>query len=299
MTEDELYQKLQNDLAAEIQRNEEAKKRVPTSFRIGPRTTLRESAEHLAVETFKQLRHNRHYALSSEGRLELAALAVACTSNKKNLTNVLEVLASVEHSLKDVLQEKEDQRLPGLLQLRPAADAGTVPELPIDKATGLRCRNAWLPLPPREGETQPRFDHASQHVIRETSPRLAKWLEDCAKNDGLPSVAMLDELESERIEAEHLRKIPYGEKEWQENLLRPDSGANPTERGQFIRNTTDPWLARLHTQEAKGGSPRLRFDNHTFANLLYKRDPAIREIHRKAGELFATWKQEAKQKAAA
>jgi hypothetical protein len=161
----------------------------------------------LGLAALRRVKHSRWYVIATDpaARFELGALAIACQRSKQNLVYVLEVIA---------------QTIPGWLQDRPPDDAGTVPELSIDKATGLRCRNPFLPLPPRARETTPRFDHASQNVIRELSPRLAKWLEDCAKNDGLPSMAMMDELAAEKLEAEAMRKIQYGDKEWQANALR-------------------------------------------------------------------------------
>lgn len=282
MTEDELYQKLQDSLAAEIQAQEDRKKAVPSPFRIGPFHTLRESAEQLAVRAYQKLEHNRSYALDAEGKLEVASLAVACMRSKKNLTAVLETIASV---------------VPGLVQERPAQDAGTVPPLETDPVTGQKIRNPWLPLPPlKAGETTPHFDFKSQNVIRETAPRLARWLEDCAKNGGQPSAAMLDELQAEKIEAEHMRKVPYDAKSWEVNKLRTDSGSNLTEQNLFAKNISDPWLLQFHRAEAKLGSPRLKFGNLTVGMALFKRSEEVRAVHREAEQIFKGWQDEAKQK---
>lgn len=285
MNED-LYQKLQQDLQGEIQKqiqaSEDAKKRLPTQFRIGPRTTLRESAERLFMEAYQQVKHNRLPALDAQAKLEGSALTLSAINNKKNLVGVLEVVADV---------------IPGWRQERPPDDAGTIPELAVDKSTGLRIRNPWLPLPPlKPGEKQPHFDYKSQEIIKEQSPRLAKWLQDCVKNGGQPSAAMLDALEYEKLEADHLRKVPYGEKEWQANRLRVDSGASLTERMAFAKSVTDPWLLQLHRSEAKLGSPRAGFDNLTHRMALAKRNPEVREVHRQAGEILRTWQAEQQQK---
>ena len=286
MSEDELYEQLQANLQAEIKAAAERAKAVPISIRLGRNATLQTVAEQLGLQAFRRVTNGRWYAVATdpEARLELGALTVAARQSKKSLTSVIEAIAHVS---------------PGWLQERPAADAGTIPELQIDKATGLRLRNPFLPLSPRPNETTARFDYASQNVIKEQSPRLAKWLQDCAENEGLPSAAMLDELEAEKIEAEHVRKIQYGDKEWQENKLRPNSGATLTEQNLFAQNIADPWLLKFHRQEAKAASPRAGFDNLTVRMALFKRDPEVREIHRRAGELLKRWKQEAEQKAAA
>jgi hypothetical protein len=285
MSED-LFETLQRDLAREVDDHYERQKVGPVSIRrIGPNASLQTVSERLALGAYQRLKHGRWYAAASdpEARLQLGALAVAARQSRRSLVEIIEVLSTI---------------IPGWRQVRPDADAGTVPELPIDKATGLRCRNPFLPLPPRSGETTPRFDHQSQTMIREQSPRLAKWLEDCAANDGLPSVAMLDQLEAEKIEADHLRKVQYGDREWQENKLRPDSGATLTEQNLFVQGIADPWLVRFHRTEAKLGSPRCGYDNLTHCMAIAKRDPEIRQVHKAAGELLKAWKAEQQEKAA-
>jgi hypothetical protein len=278
------FEKLQGDLARETEAYYEKQKAAPRSIRTGPGATLQTVAEQLGLQAFRRVTNGRWYAVDAEGRLELAALTVAARQSRRSLTSVIEAIAHV---------------VPGWLQERPAEGAGTIPPLPVDKATGLRVRNPFLPLPPRPGETTPHFDHGSQNVIKEQSPRLAKWLQDCAKNDGLPSAKMLDELEAEKIEADHLRKIPYTDREWEANLLRPGSGANGTQQAEFVHSIADPWLLKFHRQEAKAASPRAGFDNLTHRMLLAKRDPEAREVHKAAGELLKTWQAEAQQKAAA
>jgi len=283
---DDLFEQLQNDLQKEIQAAAERAKAAPVSIRLGKNANVQQVAGQLGLQVFRRVKDNRAHAAATdpESLEDLGVLTVSARGSRRSLTNVIEVIADV---------------IPGWLQERPAADAGTIPELQIDKATGLRLRNPFLPLSPRPNETTARFDYASQNVIKEQSPRLAKWLQDCAENEGLPSAAMLDELEAEKIEAEHVRKIQYGDKEWQENKLRPDSGATLTEQNLFAQNIADPWLLKFHRQEAKAASPRAGFDNLTVRMALFKRDPEVREIHRRAGELLKRWKQEAEQKAAA
>ncbi len=283
---DDLFEQLQNDLQKEIQAAAERAKAAPVSIRLGKNANVQQVAGQLGLQVFRRVKDNRAHAAATdpESLEDLGVLTVSARGSRRSLTNVIEVIADV---------------IPGWLQERPAADAGTIPELQIDKATGLRLRNPFLPLSPRPNETTARFDYASQNVIKEQSPRLAKWLQDCAENEGLPSAAMLDELEAEKIEAEHVRKIQYGDKEWQENKLRPNSGATLTEQNLFAQNIADPWLLKFHRQEAKAASPRAGFDNLTVRMALFKRDPEVREIHRRAGELLKRWKQEAEQKAAA
>ncbi len=284
MTTDQLYESLQANLQKEIHAAAERAKAVPISIRLGRNATLQTVAEQLGLQAFRRVTNGRWYAVATdpEARLELGALTVAARQSKKSLTSVIEAIASVSD---------------GWLQERP--EPVEIPPLPTDPVTGKRVRNPWLPLPPRAGETTPHFDHGSQNVIKEQSPRLAQFLQDCASNEGLPSAKMLDELEAEKIEAEHVRKIQYGDKEWQENALRPDSGATLTEQNLFAQNIADPWLLKFHRREARAPSPRAGFDNLTVRMALYKRDPEVREIHRQAGEILKGWKQEAEQKAAA
>jgi hypothetical protein len=109
---------------------------------------------------------------------------------------------------------------------------------------------------------------------------------------------MLDQLQAERLEADAMRKINYSEKDWIANLLRPDSGANLTEKHVFAKSVEDPFLLRFHRSEAAMPSPRCGYDNLTTRMALAKRSPEIREVHRKAGEILAKWKQEGEQKAA-
>jgi hypothetical protein len=282
---DDLFTKLQNDLAREVADHYERQKTGPASIpRTGLGASMQIVAEQLALGAFQRIKNGRWYAAATdpEARLALGALAVAARQSKRSLVEVIETIASI---------------IPGWIQERPAADAGTVPELPIDRATGLRCRNPFLPLPPRKGETTPRYDHASQAMIKEQSPRLAKWLADCVANDGLPSVAMLDQLQAEKIEADHLRKIQYGDRQWQENKLRADLGATVTDRMIFEKSVTDPWLAKFHRSEAKLGAPKCGYDNLTYRMAIAKRDPEIREIHRQAGQILKAWQAQQQEKA--
>jgi hypothetical protein len=283
MTEDELYEAISRNLAAEVKAAAERAQAVPISIRLGKNASLQQVAEELGLAAYRRVKHNRAYAVATDpvARLELGALAVAARQSRKSLAEILNVLAAVA---------------PGWLQERPAEDAGTVPNLPVDPVTGERIRNPWLPLPPKDGETSSRYDYGSQNVIQEQSLRLARWLEQCAEHGG-PTAKMLDQLEAERLEADHRRKIPYGPSEWQANKLRPDS-ATLTEQNLFAKSITDPWVLELHRAEAKAGSPRAGFDNLTVRMALAKRSPEIREVHKAAGELLKQWKQEQQQKAA-
>jgi hypothetical protein len=276
---DELFEKLKANLAAEIKRQAESKV-LPVQFRIGPRTTFREAAEQYGLACYRRVKHNRAYALDAKARLEIAALSIASQKAGKHLVEVIEAIASVA---------------PNWLQQRPADPE--IPALPIDKITGERLRNPFLPLPGGKPGDTPRYDHRSQIMLKEQSPRLAKWCEDAAKFGG-PTVAMQDELEAERMEAEALRKVQYGDREWAANALRPDSDATLTAKGEFVKSINDPWLLETHRREAAMGSPRAGFDNLTIRMGLAKRSEEIREVHRKAGELVATWLQQGKEKAA-
>ncbi len=274
MTLDELFAKNQKDLQEAIDREFEQRKTGPKSIRVGPNASLQTIAEETALAAYRRVKHNRAYAVATDpaARLEFGALAIAARQRGVNLVHVMETLATV---------------IPAWEQDRPPDDAGQVPELPIDKITGQRIRNPWL---------EP-HDHKSQHFIKELSPRLARWLQDCEKHGG-PTMAMLDELESEKIQAEALRKVQYGEREWQENKLRPGAGATVTEQGEFVKSIEDPSLLQFHRREAAMGAPRARFDNLTARMAIYRRSEKIREVHKAAGEILESWQAEQKEKAA-
>jgi hypothetical protein len=309
MSEQELFESLQRNVDAAVEA-ELASRRTPIRGHYQA-NGVQETAAELGLNVYGRILNNRRYAAATDpaARQEFAALTVAWRGSKITLQHVQETIAAVvrAHNVQALaeneLAKKEGrgerwQILPEWLQERPSADAGTIPELPIDKATGLRCRNPWLPLPPRPGETQPHFDHASQAMIREQSPRLAKWLEECAANEGLPSVAMLDELEAERLEAKAKRELPYGEKEWEQNKFRKSLHCTVSEQGDFAKSIESPYLLQFHRDEAKAGSPRLMFGNLSIAMELAKRSPEIREIHKRAEATYREWRAE-QQKAAA
>src|SRR5436309_1567211 len=132
MSETVLEEKVKQNLADELKKQEEKARRAPIPFRMGPLTSLREVAEQIGVTALRRLQHNRAYALDAQGRLELAALAIAAQRSKTNLVDVLQHLAAI---------------VPGWLQQRPDADAGAVPKWPVDPSSGERIRNAWIPLP--------------------------------------------------------------------------------------------------------------------------------------------------------
>src|SRR5439155_17647173 len=113
-----------------------------------------------------------------------------------------------------------------------------------------------------------------------------------------PTTKMLDQLEAEKLEAEARRNVVYGDRQWEENKLRPNSGATLTEQGEFAKSITDPWVLETHRQEAKAGSPRL-LDTLTVRMALFKRSQESRAIHKEAHEILRNWQAEQQQKAAA
>ena len=297
---EQLEKQLADNLAEELKKEEERKKRLPEPVRIGPGASLHVAAEKAAVAAFSKVKHNRAYAVETDpvARMEFGALAVAAQRHRvPNFPAVLEKLgriitATIDNIHEEALEKagapkREDAPPRGRwLQIRPADDAGTIPALPVDSTTGQRVRNPW---------SEP-HDFKSQNVIREWSSRLATWLEAVAENNG-PTAAMLDELEGERLEAEAVRKIQYGTPEWQANKCRKDSGATVTEAGEFTKNV-DPWTLRFHRQEAKMASPNMGFDNLTICMAIAKADPELRKIHKAAHEIVKEWEAEARGKAA-
>ena len=260
-------------------------------------------AELKGIAGYQLLPANRSYSSDDQTRRELAALAEAAAGSKIGLTRVLEVIADVvDNHNADVAANNADPNnqkwtpLPPWRKQMPPEDTGKLPPWPVDPV-GQRVRNPHLPLPPlKPGETTPHFDYDSQKAFEVYSPRLAQWARECAKNGGEPSMAMLDRLDAERIEGETLRKLwsEYDAKAWAENKCRPDLAATLTERAQFETAVVNenPWLLKIHRAEAAAGAARGLFDSLTFCSKLAKRDPAVREIHRAAGEILKARKAE-------
>jgi hypothetical protein len=281
MTETELFAQLERNVDDAVQA-ELASRRTPIQR---GKNTVQDVAGRLGLAALRKIKNNRAYAVESdpESMRELAALVIAARGSKTSLVHALGIISQI---------------VPGWIQDRPADDAGTLPPWPKDPH-GTPIRNAWLPLAPRHpNETTPHYDHASQHVIRTLSPALARWMEESAKNGGQPSAAMCDALDAERLEAEHLRAIDYGDKQWAENKLRKELSCTITEQGQFAKNIEDPALLAFHRKEAAMKPIRCGYDNLTFRMALFQRDPAVREVHRAAGELVKSWQQEQQAKAA-
>jgi hypothetical protein len=272
MSED-AFETIQKNLAAENDKEAERRKRLPINLKLGPRGSLQQAGETASETALKRLGY-RDYALDHIGRAEFGAFAVGCIQHKLNIVDALEKLATI---------------VPGLKQDRPPADAGVIPPLPIEPVTGLRIAN------PYEGKATAEKAR-SKEVIKTWSPRLAKWLEDAAKNQGV-SANMLDELQAEKDEAQHMREIKYGQDEWRLNKIRPDSGATLTEQNLFVRSVTDPWLLAFHRREAQLGSPRLKF-NLTHRMQAWHIDPKLCEAYKTAEQVFKQWQAEQQEKAA-
>jgi hypothetical protein len=288
-TLDSLNEKIRAGLDELRERAKAKSKYLPVPMQIGPGGSLQQAAETAFCTTLRQL-GLRDYAADPITFSEGAGLVIACVEAKANLARVVETLADVTAEIVDP-EGRKTVVTTGLRQERPPSDAGQIPELPIDPCTGLRVSNPW------EGKLD--TDKAkSREIIKNWSPRLARFLEDVSKNQGV-SMHMLTELRLEREEAEFVRQLQYGKTEWEANFLRPELNKNLTERSLFIRGLNNEWLERFHKREAALGNPRLQFSNLTYGMALAKRDPAIREIHRQAHEILKGWQAEAEQKAAA
>ena len=263
---------------AEKKKQLEREKMRPTVVPYGKGEPLQQAAEKAAVAGLKKL-GLRHYPLGEYplDRLKFGCLAVASQRTHQNFLAVVDKFAGLRDIFLDFKQN------------RPEPDEGTIPPLPIDLVTGLRVRNPELPLPGTKPNQKARYDYKSQIYIREFSPRLAKWLKDCAANGGQPSFAMVDELAFEKQRADKLRALPYGEREWAENKLRPASGVSETEKEQFVRSIGDPDLAQFHRREAAMGPPKLPFGNLTARMRLAQLCPELLETYKEAEKLFAEW----------
>jgi hypothetical protein len=285
----DLFDKLQSDLAERIK--EHYAKPTPQSWRFGrygrDGSSLQEIAINTGLAAFRRVRLHRAYAVDRGHALEWGAWAVECSRAGRNVAKATDQLANIVTS---ALGELPKMCVPWQREL-PPENVGVLPPLPVDPCTKQTIRNPYL---------EPK-DYRSIALIKELSPRLAVWLEECSKHGGQPTMAMLDGLAAEKIEADYKRKIlsGYDEKMWEANLLRPDSGATGTEKGRFVRSIeADSILLGVHRHEAELGSPSMGYDNLSVRSAIAKRDPALREIHKQAGEILNGWQIEAREKAA-
>jgi hypothetical protein len=274
------FDKLQSDLAAEIDAHYERQKRAPVSMKIGPAGTLQTAAGATGREALSRVMFGRGYAFDGQSALEFGTLTTAAMQMKMNVVDTFDRMATTRYLTNDKWQ------LPNWRQTwRP--EPVEIPPLPTDPITGQRVRNPW----------EEPHDFKSQNMVKEWSPRLAQWLEDCVKNHGV-TVGMLDKLEAEKLEAAALFKVPYGLDDWMNNRLRRDIEPNLTFRGEFAKSIADPWALHAHREEEKLGSPRAVLTNHTFLNALAKRDQRLADVHKLARQIYEQWQDEAKQKAA-
>jgi hypothetical protein len=245
----------------------------------GPAKNLQDLGYKAGTSALRSVEGARHWALDRQSATELAALSVACEGS---LRPVIKGFALV---------------IPGWMQKRPSADAGVLDPIPRDPL-GREIGNPWL---------EATKDVASQILLSNAAPRLAKWLEQCAKHGGAPTAQMLVDLEIEKEEASQMRRVcdAYNAKMWAENKIRRDTdmwpdGFSLTRQMEWSKSLeqTDKWLIKQHRIEAEAGPLRLHFDNHTVCNALAARDPKLREIHKAAASLLKKWAAEAAQKAA-
>ena len=287
MTIDELEEQRRADRKAQIAAHYAKMDSIAPVVGLGPNASEQDVEEARGMAALRQAAKNiRDYAFDAKGRSEVRAFYKACMQMGKNPVEKFGKLASIFATKKIVTKRVivpngpdkiEEKELPDWLQLRPPADAGTIPPLPVDPVTNERIANPWI------GKLD--ADKArSREVIKTWSPRLARWLEDCSTHGG-PTAIMLDELQFEKIEADHLRKLSYGEKEWSDNKLRKDIEPNVTNRMLFEKSIADPWLVKFHRQESEAGSPRLK-DDLTTRMALAKHDPELRELHKAAHEIL-------------
>jgi hypothetical protein len=147
MTENEMFEKLQANLAEEIQREEERKKRIPTSIRVGKHGTLQEAGAVATIEAAKRL-NLRDYAIASDpvSRLEFGSLGVSCMRSKVPLLKTLETLAAVKIEIAVGDKVTVNNNPLSLRQdWRPAADAGVI--VPLVDPSGQPLREPLRAAP--------------------------------------------------------------------------------------------------------------------------------------------------------
>ena len=264
-------------LEAEVQARYEKARTGPASWGwTGPARNLINYGFQIGQSSLRRLAGIRWYAFDKLSAKQMAAFATACTKVGRDVVPALAVFAEV---------------MPSWQQQRPAADAGTLEPVPKD-ALGNEIGNPWMPE---------HKDIGSQVLIKDAAPNLARWMEKCAAHGGKPTAKMLVEFEQERERAENMRRVcdSYNDKLWAENKLRRDpeawpDGFNLTQQGLWTKaiEAKDRWLVEQHRTEAKQGAIRLGFDNHTLTNVLAKRDPQLREIHKQAKAILEQWQAE-------
>jgi hypothetical protein len=238
----------------------------------------------MGMAVLRRRENNRAFAVTAEHAKEFGAQALAAARAGMNPVTVIgkfdDIIAALLLDLPKACVPWRKQ-IPALVEL---------PKLPLCPVSGKQIRN------PHE----PPVDARSVRVLEELHPRLSRWLKDCVKYGG-PTAYMLDELKAEQLEASHERDLvlAYGDKEWEANLLRKDSGATLTEQGAWLKAIEDLTLVKIHRHEAELGSPSLGFDNLSVRSAIAKHDPALREIHKQAGEILNGWQAEAREAAAA
>ena len=138
MTEQELFEQIQRNLDDEIEK-ELASRRTLIRGQYQA-NGVQHVAEELGLAGYGRLPQNRKYAAATDpdARRELGALANACRTSKKNLVEVLEVIAQV---------------IPGWLVERPPADAGRI-DWPLDPGSKEKILNPFLPLPEENQATR-------------------------------------------------------------------------------------------------------------------------------------------------
>jgi hypothetical protein len=278
---DELFEQLRRDFAKEVEAHYEKQRLGPVSIRTGPNASLQNKGEQVGQALVGRLKHGRPWALSDEEKLKFGAYDEAARQAKANSVEVMREMAATQYVTN---LEKNEWTLPNWTQhWRP--EPVEIPKLPVDPITGQQIRNPWL---------EP-HDFRSQSVIKLQSKRLAKWLEDAAKNNGV-TASMLDELAAEKLNAERLGKVEFGGKQWAESA--PMRSENLTTRMAFERSLEDPWVLSAYRHEREMGSPKAMFGHLSFRMALAKRDPKLAEIHRAAEKIHAQWQAEERAKAA-
>jgi hypothetical protein len=285
MTTDTLFEQLQKNLADEVTAAAERAKVGPRSIRTGPGAKVQHVAEQLGISALSRLPFSRWWAVDDEEKLKFGAYAVAARGRGR-LDDLFKAMAATSYPVSKKPGEYEFA-LPNWTQTwRPEpVDVPAWPTCPITKA------------PVRNPFEEP-HDYKSQAMFKELSSRLAAFAEQAAKNHGV-TLAMADELQAEKIQAETLRKLPYSEAEWRANRLRKDCGATVTEINLFARSCEDPNLLGAHRKESELGSPSAMFGHLGFRMALAKKDQKLADLHKAAQELYEQWKADEQQEKAA
>ena len=184
----------------------------------------RETFTQRALEAFKKVPNNRHYALDFKSENEVGAVLLAYRDitlengggfDMVELTKVFETLS---------------QDLPGLVQDRPDPEQ-EIPKLPVDETTGEQALNPW-----KKGSE----NLSDQMLVEQRDPKLAAHLKAIANG---VSYSLLYKQRDERERREKLRQLRYTGAEHKQNPFHLSGKEGLKAQSAFVKqHEHEPWL---------------------------------------------------------